>query len=266
VVVVRDPITGHNVDQTIKREGPTVLLTTSIKRLGAQMDTRLFSLEVLEDQERIRAALTMRADIEISGGVPEPSPELLAYQAWLQSQAPWDVIVPFARRLSDACGASVAGARILRDFERLLSLIKAVTILRHTHRVRQVIGERQRNRLIATLEDYAVVHELVGPVYVDTIGVPAEVRRAVDAVRAFDPMSRPDGVRRGEVAKLLNLQDMAAWRHIQVALDKGWLVNDEWRSGWPAKLKAGEPMPDYDGLPLPRDLVSDPPSPPLNPR
>src|SRR5205823_4796993 len=103
------------------------LITTATRRLGAQLDSRLFSLDVPDSQDQIRAALRTQASIEVAGA-PEPSPALIAYQSLLQLQAPWDVSVPFAPALADAIGAAPVGNRISRDYLRLLGLVKAVTI------------------------------------------------------------------------------------------------------------------------------------------
>ena len=44
-----------------------------------------------------------------------------------------------------------------RDYARLISMIKSVAVLRHRNREQDDNG-----RLIAEIEDYALVHELVG--------------------------------------------------------------------------------------------------------
>jgi len=77
----------------------------------------------------------MQAKIEIEG-VEDPSEELLAFQGYLQALAPWDVIVPFADQLAEGIGKVAINSRINRDFARLLSMVKAVAIIRHRHRAR----------------------------------------------------------------------------------------------------------------------------------
>ena len=102
-VTERDPETGQFVVREINKPGPTVLVTTAVKRLGAQLDSRLFSLEVPDGLEQIQAALKAQADIELAG-VAEPDPALIAYQSYLQAQAPWEVLVPFAVKLAEEIG------------------------------------------------------------------------------------------------------------------------------------------------------------------
>jgi hypothetical protein len=94
-VTQTDPETGQFVVREINKLGPTVLVTTAVKRLGSQLDSRLFILEVPDGPEQIQAALKAQAHIELHG-VAEPDPALIAYQSYLQAQAPWEVFVPFA--------------------------------------------------------------------------------------------------------------------------------------------------------------------------
>jgi hypothetical protein len=58
VVTVRDADTGDFTVREINKPGPTVLITTSTKPLGAQLMTRLFTLEISDSDAQIRAALT----------------------------------------------------------------------------------------------------------------------------------------------------------------------------------------------------------------
>ena len=74
--------------QEVVRPGPSVLLTTSVRRLGAQMDSRVFDLDAPEDVVHIRAAIKRRSTVHLKG-VPEPPPAVLAAQAYLQARAPW---------------------------------------------------------------------------------------------------------------------------------------------------------------------------------
>lgn len=112
----------------IEKQGPSVLITTSTRRLGEQLMSRLFVLDVPDDAEQLRKALAAQAQIEIYG-VPEANNSLIALQAYLQQKAPWDVVVPFAPALAEGIGRSVINPRVLRDYQKLISLVKAVAVL-----------------------------------------------------------------------------------------------------------------------------------------
>jgi hypothetical protein len=148
---VRNAKTGRFTTERINRPGPSVLITTSTKTLGDQFMTRVFTIEVPDDRAYIQAALAAQARIELDG-LPVPNAALVAFEQLLQTQAPWRVAVPFAAELADLLGRVPVGARILRDYPRLISMIKAVAILRHAHRKRAGNGV-----WLATLNDYAAV-------------------------------------------------------------------------------------------------------------
>src|SRR5262249_15252202 len=152
--------------------------TTAIRRLGPQLESRLFAVDIPDDRAQIRQALATQADLELFG-VYDANPAVVAYQTLLQAQAPWQVVVPFARPLSEALGRTPAAARVLRDSGKLLSLTKAVAVLRHPRRMRDAQG-----RVMAELEDYRTVYELVSDVYSVSTGGAGEVVRKVVATVA----------------------------------------------------------------------------------
>jgi hypothetical protein len=247
-VTIRDANTGSFRVHEVVKPGPTVLLTTAVRRLGPQLDTRVFTLDVPDDPHQLRQALITQGQIEVEE-VAEPDPALISYQAYLQALAPWDVLIPYAPALSLEIAKSIASPRLLRDFNRLLSLIKAVTVLRHRQRRRDGKG-----RLIAEIEDYATVYELVKSMYEATVtGATERVRDLVEAVGKLNGAGGA-GVSVTQVANHLAILKMAASRAVKTACAHGWLVNNEKRRGYPASLVLGEPLPDRTGLPAPKTL------------
>jgi hypothetical protein len=138
-IVERDPDIGQFITHRIKKEGPTLLITTTTRAIEGQMGTRLWQVPMLESDKQLRDALDKRVSYELTRyrSIPET---LIQYQSYLQSKAPWDAIVPFARELVEGIVYKGMDPRILRDFQRLLALIKAVTILRHPHRKQDING------------------------------------------------------------------------------------------------------------------------------
>ena len=246
-VTVRDPEGGGYVVKTIDRPGPTVLLTTAVKSLGPQLSTRLFALDIPDDVTQIRAALAAQGGLE-EDGAAEADAGLIAFQAYLQAGAPWDVTVPFARRLGELIGETHIATRVLRDFQRLLAFVKAVTILRHGQRQRDAKG-----RLVATVEDYEAVRGLVNHLYAATVsGGSLAIRDTVAAVAALVATTeQPSAL---DVAKQMGIHKATATRRINKAIGLGWLVNEEDKRSKPYRLALGDPMPDDVGLPAP-DLL-----------
>src|SRR5439155_19219224 len=107
---------------------------------------------------------------------------------------------------------------------------------------------RTRNtegRIVATLEDYGVVRQLVHDVVADGVeaAVSKTIRETVEAVASLHAVSDSD-VAVVAVARMLGLDKSAAWRRVQAALAKWYLKKLEDRRYRPARPVAGEGLPD----------------------
>ena len=250
-VTVRDPTTGNYMVREIDKPGPTTLITTSVKSLGDQLMTRLFTLAMSDSPEQIGAALKAQADLECDGIKPADT-GLVAFQQYLQLRAPVKVVVPFAKELSVAIGKVVSAPRILRDFARLMSLVKAMAVIRQHHR--QIDS---RGQIIATQEDYDTVRNLVNDMYVDSsTGLTSDIRKLVEVVINIDK-SRSTGelINNTTLAAELKTGVKQITRRAQKAIKHGWLINREQRKYHPADYAPGEPMPEVEGLPILTGLI-----------
>jgi hypothetical protein len=255
-VVVPDRTTAKFVVRHVEKAGPTVLITTATRPLGEQLMSRVFAIELAADQRQLQAVLAAQARLEIDD-VPPADPGLVAFQSYLQELAPTSVTVPFAPQLAAALGSVPVGARVTRDFSRLLSLTKSVAICR--------IGQRdrdERGRVIATLADYDAVRDLAGELYAaitDDVGRP--IRETVRAVAELpELLKRGMPITVGFVARYLGVNKSTASRNLAAAERDGWIVNREPRRGRPANLALGGPLPGTPGLPDLRLWVpADPP-------
>jgi hypothetical protein len=245
-VTTRDPVSSDYGVRVVNKPGPTVLITTSTRSLGTQLMTRLFTLEIPDSKEQISAALETQAALETED-VRSPDNSLIAYQLYLQLKTPIKVIVPYAKGLATAMAQTASAPRILRDFARLLSLIKAVALIRHHRRHFDSEG-----RIVAELSDYETVRELVNEMYIDSSsGAVNTVRVLVEAVTNLDASrSQDERITNSKLARSLELPVMTISRRAKKAIKQGWLVNREQRKYFPADYAPGEPMPATDGLPL----------------
>lgn len=244
--------TGGYVVRDVQKEGPTVLITTATRRLGAQLCSRFFTLDVSDDANQFRKALKTQANLEI-GELPEPEPAFIAYQSLLQAKAHWDVVIPYSDILASGIGKSVIAPRILRDFARLLSLIKSVTILRYKQR--QI---DEHGRLIAEIDDYKTVYDLIKDMYESTVsGANKTIRQTVEKVKEIKSFAPDLKITYAVLGEKLGVHREIAKRRANAAIKMGWLVNKETRPGHPADLDLGEPMPQHSGLPEPDLLVED---------
>jgi hypothetical protein len=254
-VTIRDAKTGAFRVQHIEREGPTVLVTTAVRRLGEQLDSRLFTIEMPDDNEQIAAALHAQARLELQEPT-HPNPALIAFQTELQNRAPWDVSVPFATVLTAEMTRGTAPSRLLRDYARLMSLVKVSAVLRFMTQPADSVG-----RLTATVDDYETVWRLVNKMYEVTVsGASDRVRDVIEAVKSLQAGGKGEPVTATRVASQLGISVATASRHILVALKQRWLTNSS-PNRQAFDLRVGEAVPPASGLPHPdrlRQLVADP--------
>ena len=233
--------------RVIEREGPTgLLVTTTAVKLHPENETRILSLTVTDTRQQTRDIMAALAT-ETTGDPPD----LEAYhslQEWLAS-AEHRVAVPYAGEL--AAAIPPVAVRLRRDFGALLNLIRAHAILHQASRERTHDG-----RIVATLEDYARVRELVADLVSEGIKatVPATVRETVEMVKRLREEIEKD-VTIAALAEELELDKSTTWRRVRSAMDRRYLENQEDRKGRPAKLVVADALPDdIEILPAPERL------------
>ena len=146
---------GGMVSRLIEREGPTgALITTTATTLHAENETRLLSLTVADTPEQTKAILD-----KIALDEDEEPPDLAqwhALQTWLKHEN-HRVAIPYLTAVADMMPA--IAVRLRRDFSQLKNLIKAHAVLHQTTR-----EEDDTGRIIATLDDYSAVYDLIANV------------------------------------------------------------------------------------------------------
>ena len=108
--------------------------------------------------------------------------------------------------------------RLRRDFGALLSLIRAHALLHQATRERD-----ERSRIVATLDDYSVVRELVADLVAEAIEatVPRSVHEAVRAVARLHAQEHSQPVAVVQVANKLKLDRSVASRRVRSARVRG---------------------------------------------
>jgi hypothetical protein len=234
--------------RVIEREGPTgLIVTTTAVKLHPENETRMLSLTVTDTQDQSRAVMAALAE---EAGEAGPNFERWhALQVWLES-AEHRVSIPYAKILADLIPP--VAVRLRRDFGALLNVIRAHALLHQATRERDGEG-----RIVATIEDYAAVRELV----VDLVGegveatVPATVRQTVEAVKGLGKDSKGEPVTVAELARELKLDRSAVSRRVRNAKDRGYLRDLEDNPRKPSRLIPGGDLPDnLQILPSPEDV------------
>jgi hypothetical protein len=239
----------------IEREGPTgLLVTTTAIGLHPENETRLLSLTVTDTPDQTRRVLHATASQYKGAESQQRASDLTpwhAFQAWLEA-GDHRVSIPYADHL--AVLIQPVATRLRRDFMAVLTLIRTHALLHQACRERDGQGS-----IVATLEDYAVVRDLVAPLVSEGVEatVSPTIRETVETVRHLvnDPW-KPE-VQIIDVANALHLDKSAASRRVKAALAKGYLVNQETRRRQPADLILGDPLPeDQEILPTVEALAS----------
>ncbi len=231
----------------IRKDGPTGFITTTTRSsLFWENETRYLSLTVTDTRDQTRRVF--RAISEESAEEPDLT-RWRALQVWLEGSER-RVSVPYAGLLAEKMGD--VAVRLRRDFSVILSLIRSHALLHQASRERAGDG-----RIVASIEDYARVRELVADLVAEGVEatVPPIVRQTVEAVEKIIRDGDDEHATNRAVAEELEVDKAAASRRVKVAVDRGYLRNLEDRKGRPARLVVGESMPeDTEILPPPEDL------------
>jgi hypothetical protein len=166
VVTVKDEETGEMVTQTITKPGPTgLILTTTAERIHHENETRMFSVFVDESPEqtgRIMAHAAQLAENPIREEAAEEEVSLWQkLDTWL-TLGDCRVKIPYMSKVIAAVTARPT--RFRRDINTLISFLQASAVLHQVTRDTDDDGF-----LIATLDDYENVRQLVDPILSRTV-------------------------------------------------------------------------------------------------
>jgi hypothetical protein len=236
-------------ERLIEREGPTGLIVTTTRiTLHPENETRLLSLTVTDTPEQTRSVFRAIAE-ESEDQDDEGLVEWRALQTWLDLGGEHRVTIPYATQLAELIPP--VAVRLRRDFTMVLNLIRAHALLHQATRERDDQG-----KIIATIDDYAVVRDLVADMVADEVGatVTESTRETVRVVRELHaqhdaPLSRK------VIAAKLGIDPSAASRRLKVAEAKGYIVNLQTKERAEAKWIPGEPLPDDEELLPPPERV-----------
>jgi hypothetical protein len=130
-------------------------------------------------------------------------------------------------------------------------LIRAHALLHQASRLKD-----DQDRVIATIEDYMAVRELIADIVAEGVDVTVkpEIRELVEAVGKLLKEGREEVCQIGLRAPL-RLDKSSVSRRVNAAIDSGYLKNLEERKGRTARLVLGDPLADdLELLPKPEKL------------
>jgi hypothetical protein len=238
--------------QTIEQPGPTgLIVTTTELNLHPENETRCLMMTTDDSPAHTRAIMEMEAR-----GRGRRMRALSSVATWHALQdfltlGEHDVVIPYRHTLATLIPP--VAVRLSRDFSTLLSLIETHALLHQ--------GTRERNEegaVIANLEDYAIIRELVGELISAEagVGVPAVVRETRAAVASLLTTTGQAHLTIQQLARALHLDISTVHRRVNLAIRDGYLVNREERRGRPARLVLGDEVPgSINLLPLTEVLM-----------
>jgi hypothetical protein len=217
------------VTVTIEKNGPVSFVVTTTKAaLHPENETRMLSLEIDDSEEQTRRVLDKVAEM-VGMNTAKAAVDFEPwrnFQDWL-ALGPRVVSIAFAKELGRLI-LSAHAPRLRRDFSQILLAIKGHALLNQHHR-----EVDERGHIVADIDkDYVPVAELMGGIMREASGVGIEpaLQQTIEAVKVACA-DRPcdEGATAFEIAKLLKLDNSAAWRRLQVGMTKGFIVNLETR-------------------------------------
>ena len=234
---------GEIEGRRIEKPGPTgVILTTTQIKLHPENETRLFSVPVDDTAEQTQRVLFSIADGSSDDG--DDLAEWHSLQDWI-ALGESRVVVPFARTLAGLIDP--VAVRLRRDFGALLALIRTHALLHRASRETTAVG------VIATVEDYAIVRELIADLIAEAaqVGVAPAVRATVEIAGKLIAAGTAE-LSITVIAKALEIDKSSASRRVRDAIEAGYLANREDKKGKPARIVLADTMPAH------RDLLPDP--------
>jgi Toprim domain len=246
---------GKRQSLLLQKKGPIgLLVTTTWASIDEEMETRLLSVPADDSPELTKQVMRMAAK-KRRGKVSSPVDFAPWHELheWNVAHGETGVDVPFADPLADMIPP--IAVRLRRDFGTLLTLIQNCALLHRATRQQDDDG-----RIVATVNDYAIVRALVGPVLSGGVqaSVSKEIRETVETVATVIRENGTVEARGVDVLDRLPVGRSEGYVRINAAEAAGYLVNLAERRR-PKKLVLGRPVPDADSepefLPSPESVV-----------
>ncbi|MEQ1933616.1 MAG: hypothetical protein ABL962_07025 [Fimbriimonadaceae bacterium] len=229
-------------------KGPIgLLMTTTANKLHWEDETRMLAMQMDRSPEQISRALL--ANVKNGPKVPSEA-ELSRWHALHRyvTSSNLSVVVPFETALLSSLPTS--HQRVLRDAPQVLSLIRAHALMHQCTR-----NQDQNGAVIASIDDYATVYELVSDALAQSLdkSVAPHIREIVDAVvRASE--GQPVSIT--ELAGILDKDAGVVSRNVSSAVSLGYLENQNPGQGHKAMLvPGGRELPKGTVLPAPKELM-----------
>ena len=226
-------------------EGPIAFITTGIKDLDSQAQSRMLTLNIDDDPERVKLVSKMQARRRSGDVKPVDTARMRSLQRYLELCGPFTVVVPFWDTVIDLMPQTFfTSVRQNRDSEHLLACIETFAILYHVQRRRD-----DRGRIVAGIDDYEKASALLDSLFrsVSADGVTEADRDAYEAVQRLQ-MSHPEGVSNAMLAEELRRSRSTISTRMKRLNEKGLVKNSSIKKH-EYQWSIASDLPDESGLP-----------------
>jgi DNA primase len=158
---------GKKVAVRVTMEGPTALVTTTIKeKLERQLDDRVITIRTDTTSKQTKDILRITAELAAGNGRIFDPVEIEGWRLFHKVLEPAQVVIPFAGKLADHVTLnSDLPVSARRAFKRLISVIKTIAIFYQHQRSRDEEG-----RVIAEMPDYFIAYQLFDESFRESVG------------------------------------------------------------------------------------------------
>ena len=138
-------------EHSIDAKGLVFLSTTTKTKIDQELLTRIVAINLEHSERLARAVYKQKA--KIANGEINNNDKLAVWRAADRLLKPQEVVIPFVSILAEQFPTDES--RFMRDYDKIIMLIKASAILHQYQR-----DKDNKGKLIATLDDYTAVCEL----------------------------------------------------------------------------------------------------------
>lgn len=237
--VVDDPQKGLvSVDIDKPTDGLVVISTFASGQLDWELSTRVIKIEIAHNEDLARNVLRFKA-------TPRTNGMAIPFRIWQVADKvlePYEVDIPYADKLAERF--PVNEERFMRDFDKVLSLIRASALLHQYQREKTNEGH-----IVATESDYKLVFGLRNLISESVSPIPEPLINFLKTIQKIN--SEPT---REEIAKITQKSDKTIKRYIDLAQSNE-LVTAEGK-GRNQKIRVIEIPELISPLPKPENIFS----------
>jgi len=203
--IIKDKAGGIKPVEITKPCEGFVLLSTTTENIDWELNTRVILVEITHDQELARQTYLQKA-----GGENIPEKELKILQVADSLLKPYEVYIPYARKIAEKFPTSEE--RYMRDFDKLKTLISASALFFQYQREKDKEG-----RIIAAEDDYLLVYLLKDLISQSISPISNQLERFLKTAQTLSIDDKL--VTREELSKELKISDRTLQRYVKEAIE-----------------------------------------------